>query len=409
MATDLYRIRVVRVHRGKCIVVFRVYSVYYDGGHTVPSDASFFVLLLDDGRFLFPSYATVGPNRGFSSANEHFAIASNGQALDHAWMTANAHTFVKRVEQTAYAPATLKKNAAFVYSGFKKERQLEQGVYEVEYTDPKWIEHFEVGHVWQTCCFDMLHCMPIDTSQLEPVTTPKPTRAISPSPAKTTKKSVQKTNRKKPVKKTKPVKAALHAAGLVCSCVYLVLLEAWAGAFPLALEAFLALLTVPLLVYFRLRRPAQCRPKPRRRQRSLSRGGPRTLDFNDEVQCAEAALRLAARFVEELEALEAAIGRDLDIRRAPLSWTVGFALPLDPSIDVSFLEERNGTARATCVPSKRVSQDILRQFVNDCRRLGPLAFAATYSPTLPCLPRALVTSPSHVMDAIASSHTPVEL
>ncbi|KDO16061.1 hypothetical protein SPRG_18401, partial [Saprolegnia parasitica CBS 223.65] len=82
---------------------------------------------------------------------------------------------------------------------------------------------------------------------------------------------------------------ALHAAGLVCSCVYLVLLEVWAGAFPLALEAFLALLTVPLLVYFRLRRPAQCRPKPRRRQRSLSRGGPRTVDFNDEVQCAEAA------------------------------------------------------------------------------------------------------------------------
>ncbi|KDO16062.1 hypothetical protein SPRG_18403 [Saprolegnia parasitica CBS 223.65] len=191
MATDLYRVRVVRVHRGKCIVVFRVYSVYYDGGHTLPSDASFFVLLLDDGRFLFPSYATVGPNR----------------ALDHAWMTANAHTFVKRVEQTAYAPATLKQNATFVYSGFKKERQLEQGVYEVEYTDPKWIEHFEVGHVWQTCCFDMLHSMPIDTSHLEPVTTPKPTHAAAPSPAKTTKKSVQKTNTKKPVKKTKPVKS----------------------------------------------------------------------------------------------------------------------------------------------------------------------------------------------------------
>ncbi|EQC42663.1 hypothetical protein SDRG_00391 [Saprolegnia diclina VS20] len=198
MASDLYRIRVVRVHRGKCIVVFRVYCVYYDC--TVPSDASFFVLLLDDGRFLFQSYANVGPNSGFSSANEPFAIASDGQALNRAWMTANAHKFVKRVEQTAYSPSTLKTNPAFVYSGFKQERQLEQGVYEVEYTDPKWIEHFKVGHVWQTACFDMLSCMPIDSSRLKSVATPTPkaTRAAAPSSSKTT---------KKPVKKTKTIKA----------------------------------------------------------------------------------------------------------------------------------------------------------------------------------------------------------
>ncbi|EQC25914.1 hypothetical protein SDRG_16213 [Saprolegnia diclina VS20] len=215
--------------------------------------------------------------------------------------------------------------------------------------------------------------------------------------------------RAKAVDEISVVWTVLHAAGLVCSCVYLVLLEAWAGALPLALEALLALLTVPLLVYFRLQRATQRQLRPRRRQRSLSRGGPRTHDFNDEVRCAEAALRLAAWFVEELEALEAAIGHDLDVRRAPLSWTVGFALPLDPSIDVSFLEQRDGSARVTCVASKRVSQAILRQFVADCRRLGQLAFAATYSPTLPGLPRALVTSPSHVMEAIAPSHTAVEL
>ncbi|EQC25913.1 hypothetical protein SDRG_16212 [Saprolegnia diclina VS20] len=201
MATALYRIRVVRVHRGKCIVVFRVYNVYYDGCHTVPSDASFFVLLLDEDPFLFLSYATVGPKRSFSNANEHFAIASNGQALDYDWMTANAHKFVKRVEQTAYAPATLKTNATFVYSGFKQERQLEQGVYEVEYTDPKWIEHFQVGHVWQSYCFDMLHCLPIDTSHLEPVATPKP------RPTRAAARSTTKAKTKMPVKKSTPVKA----------------------------------------------------------------------------------------------------------------------------------------------------------------------------------------------------------
>ncbi|KDO21218.1 hypothetical protein SPRG_13718 [Saprolegnia parasitica CBS 223.65] len=204
MATKLYRVRVVRVHRGKCIVVsctcllFRVYNIYYDGGRTVPSDASFFVFLLDDDRFLFRSYANVGPNSVFPSANEPFAIATNGHRLNPAWMKAKAHAFVKRVERTAYSPSTLETNPAFVYSGYQQERQLEQGVYEVEYTDPKWIEHCKVGHVWQTCCFDMLHSMPIVISRIEPTTKLKTSRGIAPSSSKAT---------KKPIKKTKAIKA----------------------------------------------------------------------------------------------------------------------------------------------------------------------------------------------------------
>ncbi|OQR95211.1 hypothetical protein ACHHYP_00220 [Achlya hypogyna] len=170
MGTDTYRIRVVRVNRQKCIVVFRVYKTYYEDNHYMPMDISFFVMLLNEDRWLLPNSTTLTPNPSPSSRFVADGLYAN--VFDKRWMADHAHDFVVNATMMAYAPSTLKEKALFIYSAFKKERQLEQALYEVQFTDVSWMQHFHVGHVWQTACFELLHSLPIDTSILDATTTP---------------------------------------------------------------------------------------------------------------------------------------------------------------------------------------------------------------------------------------------
>ncbi len=68
MGTDIYEIRVVSVHRSSGTVMLRVYLVYYDGGYTqLPTDPSFFLMMLRDGRLLKPNNTAASRERVYDS------------------------------------------------------------------------------------------------------------------------------------------------------------------------------------------------------------------------------------------------------------------------------------------------------------------------------------------------------
>ncbi|MEV6963771.1 hypothetical protein AB0M47_01565 [Hamadaea sp. NPDC051192] len=139
MATDLYGIRVLDLAPDEHRVRFRVFVVYYDTedrGHApLPDDPSFFLRLLSE----------------------------NGLALDgiydEAWVGANAHRYVRHVEQVAtrnHPVADWARLHDFYYErngSWRDEDLLAQADYDVEVTGPWCLGSLAVGHSWGSASY----------------------------------------------------------------------------------------------------------------------------------------------------------------------------------------------------------------------------------------------------------------
>jgi hypothetical protein len=165
--TDLFRIRVVRMNKSKRQIVFRVYLVYYDGGDTdvIPNDPSFFYLILAERPYLLHSITIMSErertNFILSGENEPEILNELKEEAKNLYRSEsiqeNVKKYIEQVKLTHISERKIHKNEGrFYYSGFKNEKALKQGVYEVTVTDDKWFKHLKPGMVWQTAAFDSL-------------------------------------------------------------------------------------------------------------------------------------------------------------------------------------------------------------------------------------------------------------
>jgi hypothetical protein len=74
----------------------------------------------------------------------------------------NAKKFIEEVKLLSFTERRYKNKSraqshqlTFFYSGFRNEKALRQGLYEVKVTDEKYFRHLQQGMVWQTTSFDI--------------------------------------------------------------------------------------------------------------------------------------------------------------------------------------------------------------------------------------------------------------
>eukprot|EP00039_Didymoeca_costata_P021811 m.345486 g.345486 ORF g.345486 m.345486 type:complete len:193 (+) comp26541_c0_seq1:201-779(+) len=165
MSTDIYRVRIVSVNKGKKTVLIRVYLIYYDGGYTeLPIDMSFFVMILRDGRFLIPNSTAASKEKVYDTDQEtpFFKATTTDNLLDHKWMTKNVPRFIKSASSRDYHKVSGKRRRDGAPVDTRKDSTLQRALYEIVVTDTKWIEHLKPGHVWDTTSFDVVKNFPIE-------------------------------------------------------------------------------------------------------------------------------------------------------------------------------------------------------------------------------------------------------
>ncbi|MFG3703832.1 WD40 repeat domain-containing protein [Micromonospora sp. NPDC047670] len=157
MSTDLYGVRVLDVAADASRARFRVFVVYYDAeGRThppLPDDPGFFLHELW-GAMRFEPITALHPLR----------MINVDQILDEDWLATNAHRYVRRVDRVTtrnlpVADGDWARLHDFYYErdgGWPDEDLLVQADYDVEVTDPRWLETLTPGRGWATAGYPIL-------------------------------------------------------------------------------------------------------------------------------------------------------------------------------------------------------------------------------------------------------------
>jgi len=154
MSTDLYGIRVLDVVPGESRARFRVFVVYYD-----TEDRSH-APLPDDPSFFFRALWEAAQDRPATSSPSMRAIDLD-EAGDPWWIAANSHRYVRRTTRIAARNHPVADDGWARLHDFYYERDgrwrdedlLVQADYDVEVTDPRWLEPLSPGYSWATASY----------------------------------------------------------------------------------------------------------------------------------------------------------------------------------------------------------------------------------------------------------------
>ncbi|WP_343951976.1 tetratricopeptide repeat protein [Nonomuraea longicatena] len=141
------------VDPGELRVRFRVFVVYYD-----VVDESHAPLPEDPGYFL--SLLWENAHDGEISEFSPMMLITLGQVRDDAWLKAEAHRYVRRVERVETRNHPVERwdgQHDFYYlrgGGWKDEDLLVQADYDVEVTHARWLEGLRPGRTWATASMD---------------------------------------------------------------------------------------------------------------------------------------------------------------------------------------------------------------------------------------------------------------
>jgi WD40 repeat protein len=152
LSTDLYGVRVLALEPERRKVTFEVFVVYYDTHARtyppLPSEPGFFLnVLWEQGRWEHPLGEAITVD----------------QILNEEWVNIHSRWFVEKVERTStanYPPRDedFERFHDFYYersAGWKDEELLVQAEYDVQVTDPRWLEQLSVGDAWGTATYSM--------------------------------------------------------------------------------------------------------------------------------------------------------------------------------------------------------------------------------------------------------------
>ncbi|OQR81778.1 hypothetical protein THRCLA_11417 [Thraustotheca clavata] len=159
----------------------------------------------------------------------------------------------------------------------------------------------------------------------------------------------------------------MYFIGVATSASYMFLIQAYAGAWPLAAETFFGgTLCVLVTYYTRIQRAPY-----------MSLGHNHhgfTMSLHNELKLMQTSLELAIWFQAQLEALENELDIDLAILRTPMSLVVSFKAPTTHFTHLyPFVALQANLAHVT-VAAPIVVQEDLERFIEECRQMGKRAF-----------------------------------
>ncbi|GAA3659742.1 hypothetical protein GCM10022224_023940 [Nonomuraea antimicrobica] len=152
MSTDLYGVRVLALEPERRRVTFKVFVVYYDTHAKtcppLPDEPGFFLhVLWQQGRWEHPLGEAITVD----------------QIRNEEWVNIHSRWFIENIERTStanYPPQDEDFERLYDFSyerpgGWKDEELLVQADYDVQVTDPRWLEQLSVGDAWGTAAYPM--------------------------------------------------------------------------------------------------------------------------------------------------------------------------------------------------------------------------------------------------------------
>ncbi|KDO19174.1 hypothetical protein SPRG_14785 [Saprolegnia parasitica CBS 223.65] len=163
----------------------------------------------------------------------------------------------------------------------------------------------------------------------------------------------------------------MYFFGVATSAAYMFLIDAYAAAWPLAIETIFGASLCFLVYYYTRARRAP--------YDVIASAHHREADMQHELKLLQASLELAVWFESALRTLEADMGVGLDVTRPPLALTVTFKAPCAMFAQLyPFMVIQAGLARvAIAAPS--VSETDLAALLAECRTMGKRSFDAPTS------------------------------